>query len=406
MINKKSNIGVAALLTTILLVNACDVTSRNQDSLLTESTGKITMPRSIQKLLDKRAVDRNVLFAEVTLRYNNSEIVTIANRQGASETWSADLRIPRNTPYELEITWYDTADVTRLNLVTLNRNFEGVDENGSQSFDFSEYDFDGYDDDQDGITNLAEREAGTLPLAADVVPTYVVIEERLIGENDGLEYIEPGVVDLRVTGDDDSGSYRAMLIDPADVTSDFIGVKVAFLEDSVSNGTSEINLVGIFFNTLAERGPESNEGDVITVLQPQLNQDGSSRVLFCAQVRDGNGGRVPLASGNLQNGNGPGGCSESQFSGDMLSFEKNQELDLEIGVLRETNQIYFQFNGDRRVFDVSTAQFQANQQRPHLNVHAAGLGSFAHVRVTEIRTEAATDATLTDLQNPSVVVIP
>jgi len=142
---------------------------------ITSNTSGIIPPFRIEML---RTINRAELFAEVTLEYVEfSETVTVESTDGG-RTWAMTLRVPSGTDFTIQVTWYEILDGRRLDLVTVSRSFEATFSSRPIRFDFPDYDFDGYDDDRDGITNLAEREAGTSPFTDDSVACPIIEEAQ------------------------------------------------------------------------------------------------------------------------------------------------------------------------------------------------------------------------------------
>ena len=178
-----------------LVLSACNSESQTSEN----SASVFKLPTVLADLTESRMIDRDALFAEIILRYENVEETAIAARMPDSDNWQADFRLPGGVDYSLELTWFDTVDGGRLDLVNFRRSFRALFESGPITFDFSDYDFDGYDADNDGFVNLAEREAGTSPLiaadtnnAVQICQGGVILPADTICSEDATPVIELG----------------------------------------------------------------------------------------------------------------------------------------------------------------------------------------------------------------------
>lgn len=156
-------------------LTACDIGAKSDANPNANPDAGLTLepPRSLQSI---RAIDPDALFAEIVLSYqlnSSAESVTqtiTAFRGGSSNNWNAALDIPVNTDFTLDIIWYDTLDVQRLNLTQLSRTFNSGSSatNLVFTFAFSDYDSSAFNDDGDSFSNLEERENGTAPNSFDL----------------------------------------------------------------------------------------------------------------------------------------------------------------------------------------------------------------------------------------------
>ena len=374
-----------------------------------------------------RVIDRSVLFAEVTLRYAGSEETVVAQPARDGARWTVDLRVPGGTPYSLEVTWYDTLDGRRLDLVRAEHAFDPTFDSGPITLDFSDYDFDGYDEDLDGETNLAEREAGTSPIGAtsigcpvipeaqsnvtgeaelfytdtlDLVddfesglPAYSLNRFRLSGQDDGISATDQGAR-LRVTSDDFDGS--GIEIGTVEDTSDSVTARIRFSNesteiDSASDNDVRVELQGVFFSTrdpdeplATDDDPRTGEADIRFALRNYL-PGGFSRILLCASVRNADGSRSDFVPGT-EDGDGDG-CAGAAPPFD--SFENDREYVIGIGVDRDAKLVRFRIDDQTLEYPFDADVFPAIEPRHELRVGARGPGNLALVDLFEFATEDA-----------------
>ena len=148
----------------VIFLASCD--ADNSPSTATFETSRLTLTAPAKLT---RAIDSEVLFAEINLTYSFAAETTTrtvtASRSGNSNTWNTALDVPANTEFTLVITWYDLMDPERVDLTRLTRTVTAgaTDSRIRLVFNFSEFDFSGFDLDSDNVTNLEERENGTSP---------------------------------------------------------------------------------------------------------------------------------------------------------------------------------------------------------------------------------------------------
>jgi len=153
----------------LFFLGACD-SQRSGSSVTIEPSGmSLSAPRFLT-----RAVEPDALFAEVTVEYViDSETVsslTTAARSKGSEVWRVALDIPADTEFTLDVTWFDTEDAPlRADLATVSKTFNSGSSGNriALTIDLSDFDFSGFNADDDGFTNLEERENGTSPFVAN-----------------------------------------------------------------------------------------------------------------------------------------------------------------------------------------------------------------------------------------------
>lgn len=152
------------LVTTLLLatvMSGCTesattaATSVNADSIQT-----LPVPAGI---LSSRAIDINQLEVEAIV---NGERVQ-ASRQGNS--WQVSFLVSPGENISLTITWFENFEGTRLPLANWSDNLS-FQENQNIAINPADYITDIFDNDGDGSSNLAERDAGTPPLPTTQVP--------------------------------------------------------------------------------------------------------------------------------------------------------------------------------------------------------------------------------------------
>ncbi|ASJ76293.1 BACON domain-containing protein [Granulosicoccus antarcticus] len=147
-------------------LTSCDSGNGPSTASFESSQVKLTPPATLT-----RAVDPEVLFAEVTLSYffNSAPVTippTIASRTGNSDAWTVALDVPANTDFAIVVTWYDTMDANqRLDLTTVRKAVAASAANSQLTleFDFLTFDSSEFNEDGDSFTNLDERNNGTDP---------------------------------------------------------------------------------------------------------------------------------------------------------------------------------------------------------------------------------------------------
>lgn len=118
-----------------------------------------------------RAIVNNVLFADVTLSYeeNGTEQIVgpiTVTKSTQADAWELEIFVPADTDFKLTITWFDFQDPTRrLDLSTGTRSFSALTESSSftLNYDIDDFDSNVFDDDSDTINNLQERINNTSP---------------------------------------------------------------------------------------------------------------------------------------------------------------------------------------------------------------------------------------------------
>jgi hypothetical protein len=150
------------------LLSSCDTGSNASVQLL---DSELSMQRPV---FIPRAINQSVLFAEMTLSYetdaglvSTTEVVSQATATGL---WEANLFVPVQTDFSLTVTWFDTQDAQgRLNLTTATNQFAGVSESAiiRLSYELTDFDPNGFDNDSDTTHNLQERLDGTSPFDSD-----------------------------------------------------------------------------------------------------------------------------------------------------------------------------------------------------------------------------------------------
>ena len=414
---------VALIVLASLCLAACIAESGPVTDSDNESTtlSFLTPPSRVAGL---RVVDRSVLFAEVTLRYVDTEQTVVAQPAPDGSNWTVDLRVPGGAPYTLQIIWYDTLDGQRLDLVSAERSFEPTFDSGPVTIDFFDFDFDGYDEDLDGETNLAEREAGTSPIGAtsigcpvvpeaqsnvsgepelsytetlDLVddfenglPTYGLNRYRL-NEDSGIVATDRGAR-LRVTSSNFEGS--GIEIRTVEDNSDSVTARIRFSSESTehssaSNEDVRLELQGVFFSTrnpeeaLPQDADERTGDAVIRFALRNYLPGGFSRILLCASVRNADGSRSDFVPGT-EDGDGDG-CAGAPAPFD--TFENDREYLIGIGVDREARLVRFRIDDQTLDYPFDANVFPATEPRHEFRVATNGPGSFALVDLFEFATE-------------------
>lgn len=400
----------------------------------------LTPPTAIDNLIQSRMVNRDVLFAEVTLRYEDTEEQIIASRQGTSDAWPVEFRLPGGRDFSLEVIWYDTADGERLNLVSFNRNFDAVFDSGQINFNFSDYDFDGYDFDDDDITNLAEREAGTSPIVANVgcpivpqaqtnvnnepslnyenqvrftdnfdlgLPSYSINTQRLGSANDGLVLEGVGAARLTVTGAAGETEWsRVGIVPTLGNDPDSILVRMQVLPDSTEVDSSDdstdsrFTIDGVFFGSVEAGGvndPQADErtGDInLRISAKNYQEGGGSEFRYCAQVRNADGSRSSFV--DFAEDGDSDGCV-SRVPSLPSELEPGREYLLGIGIDRQAQTIFFQIDGERVEVPSTLPMFRARSPYLEAQVSAFGEGIRSSVSVSEVSINGVVDNQLLDL---------
>lgn len=437
-----------ALMITTAVLAACGQNFETDSSRANEDTlpSSLSLPNRVDNLVQSRMIDRSVLFAEVILRYDDVEETVTASQRAGTDVWGASFRLPSGRDYSLDITWYDTADGARLDLVSFNRDFSAVFDSGPVSFDFSDYDFDGYDDDSDGFTNLAEREAGTSPMTADGMlgcpvipeaqsnvndepilfyanpvrftdsfetglPRYSFQNRNLGDEGDGLFFESEGSVRLSVSGlagEDNSSNVNISPTLSNDPDSIFVRVQVlpdtTAVDRSIDGADARFRIEGRFFNSIADGGvddpdADSRTGDIDLSIRLRSYQDGEnfSEFLHCATVRNSDGSAgffIDVTEDGDQDG-----CRRIEVLPENV--EVGREYLIGMGVDRQSQTIFFQIDDERVEVPSTLPMFRAAEPYLSAGVSARGEGVVSSARVSEITVNGVTDDRLVDL-NPAI----
>jgi len=133
------------------LLAGCDIKD-SKESLATDPSTALPIPGL---LLQARTVQRDQLSVEVTL----GGVLINVDRIG--DTWIGNFSLPDGRASVLEATWFEDFEGVRLPLVSAEP--MRIEPNSPRTIFINEYDDAPHDFDEDGMTNLAEREAGTDP---------------------------------------------------------------------------------------------------------------------------------------------------------------------------------------------------------------------------------------------------
>lgn len=396
----------------------------------------ISPPPPVSGLIQSRMIDRSVLFAEVILRYEGSEQTAVVSRQEGTDSWQADFRLPSGRDYSIEITWFDTADGVRLNLVNVSRSFNAVFESGPLSIPFSDYDSEDYDEDNDGLTNLAERQAGSSPFEAadgqivddaqcpmlpetmanpenrnpvtgeegrdylhmvrdidrfdDALPSINVLLQNLGAQSDGLTAEPDGSLKLSVTS---PGDFSSIQLRPIDQNSDFIRATLSYIgEESTQPFVNSENrafdsrlvLAGEFFNNISDFGNGTREGNGrLSLNLRNYTPQSFSRVLLCAQLIQANNAPTDFVEGTEDGDND--GCSANDTFGD--DYNNNQQYRLGIGIDRQARSVFFQRDDNTVRMPTTEPFFREFGEFLALQTQARGLNSKATIVVNQLSTQ-------------------
>lgn len=175
----------------VLSLTSCDSAGVSTTATLEESGLSLSAPELAS------AVETEYLAAEVTIAYTVSsqqiDNTVTAVYDAVTGLWKANLTIPPNTDFTLDVTWYDIQDAQgrRANLTTTStRERSGnIDSSLNLSFDFSDYDNAQFDSDSDGVSNLEERENGTDPFVSEggLEPGNVPESEQELESGDSVD---------------------------------------------------------------------------------------------------------------------------------------------------------------------------------------------------------------------------
>lgn len=111
-------------------------------------------------LLQSRMIDPQQLRAEVTVLPGGIVVMT----PNAERTqWSGVIQVPVNTNVSVNIEWFETFSARDLQLASLLQSVNVQESAATVTFDANQYETAAFDDDNDGVSNLEERNATTDP---------------------------------------------------------------------------------------------------------------------------------------------------------------------------------------------------------------------------------------------------
>lgn len=146
-----------ALIAGLLIVAGCQSADQNS----TQNPAQIPQP---SELLQLRAVDRDLLLLEVSI---NGSLVESARDQ-VGDTWSVIVNADANSQNTLNIRWLEQLEPTPLLLAIRDVTFMAGSTGQTLTLDDNYVTTgQGLDADNDGISNMAERLAGSDPFVAD-----------------------------------------------------------------------------------------------------------------------------------------------------------------------------------------------------------------------------------------------
>ena len=115
--------------------------------------------------LDVRAVDPLNLVPRVLVNGRG------VDSRRVDDEWTSRVTVPRGSDVRISITWFELIErgeeTVRLPLADLDAVISAISENETRLFSADDYESDRFDNDRDGISNLAERNSNTSPFDAD-----------------------------------------------------------------------------------------------------------------------------------------------------------------------------------------------------------------------------------------------
>ena len=147
-------------LTGLALV-ACDGGSSSSTSALA-----VSPPAAVTSV---RAVDLEALEARITIGNAQTGDVRTLEAIRRGELWEADVIVPPGQTLPISIEWFERIGGELLPLAALSREIGPLETSETLTIDASAYvtEGEGFDADSDGVSNLAERGAGTDPYSSD-----------------------------------------------------------------------------------------------------------------------------------------------------------------------------------------------------------------------------------------------
>jgi len=188
--HKESSLSLIFRVTSTALIVAVFLVSCNSNDSGRAAVSEVefNIPPQLRQI---QTVPVGSLFADVAVSYQTSNGLVSLPAQTASPSGDSDgllrtlIAVPAETPFTLQITWYDTAGVERLVLTQLTRQIGGLSPGDvALTFDFSDFDSQAFDFDNDTQTNLAERLANTSPF--DSNDPGLVSTANPDGDSDGV----------------------------------------------------------------------------------------------------------------------------------------------------------------------------------------------------------------------------
>lgn len=297
---------------------------------LTQEQFRVSAPT---QLIQSRMINQANLFAEVVLSYEGFVNDVIATREGVSGTWVGSLPIPLNTPFNLTVTWFDTASGNRLDLTTTSQDFEPFTSVGSSfiTVNFDNLNGTAFDDDTDSISNLQERIDGTDPLSADDQSDQI---SQPINENQSDVF-------SAAEAEGEIGSYFAqnppdpigslallpLSLDEANAVVIPGGSIIVPVESEDEFSTifvsGEQDGVGAIEHFEVQLPAAVTEADLILTFRPQISEDAIQQINV--QVGAVDGSISPVSSASF--GTVSAGTGEVQVS---VSWDKESDVDLHL----------------------------------------------------------------------------
>jgi peptidoglycan hydrolase-like protein with peptidoglycan-binding domain len=265
------------LTVTLLLAGfttSCTESTTNTPSPLNADSGQeLPIPAQI---LSSRTIDIDQLEVEVVV---NGERVQ-ATRQG--NIWQVSIQVSPGDNLSLTVTWFENFEGTRLPLASWQDSLS-VQDNQTININSTDYVTDIFDNDGDGVSNLAERDAGTPPLPAAQVSD--MDSDGVLDASDNC----PATVNTDQADDDADSEGNVCDDSPRGPDADADGIPA--LDDNCPNFADPTNACNEPLSCGGEPGTDAESLDLEWGNNCQLQRGGEhvdsyytqgvERILFC-----------------------------------------------------------------------------------------------------------------------------
>ena len=175
----KNTVFYCVLLCSLLGLSACDTNQSNEHSGVVTAHGNGSGSVGFEPpsmLLQSRAVNPEQLLLTVTVNGREIKVEPVTNSDG-SQSWAGSLRVERGSNLQIIVTWSEAFRGQVLDLAQASENFT-VPVNPESDivirFVAGDY-YTGFDQDQDSISNLSERNANSDPLVNEAPSDPIVL---------------------------------------------------------------------------------------------------------------------------------------------------------------------------------------------------------------------------------------